>query len=95
MYVGGGVGHLADDVLGDPIMKQRSEVAVITGSNDYVGAKYDSHNDFVFTVDKSVEKLKVVLAGVPDKASTILYPQDDAAEEWGGGHHGQQWLCKG
>ena len=34
---------------------QRSEVTVITGSNDYVRAKYDTHNEFVFTVDKSVE----------------------------------------
>ena len=41
----GGVGHLANAVRDGPIMTERSEVAVITGGNDYVGAKYESHND--------------------------------------------------
>ena len=77
---GGGVGHLANAVRDDPIMAERSVVAVVTGGNDYVGARYDSHNEFVFTVDKSVAKLKVVLDATPDKSVTILYPQDDAAE---------------
>ena len=64
-------------------MTERSEVAVITGGNDYVGAKYASHNEFVFTVDKSVAKMKVVLDATPDKSVTILYPHDDAATRLG------------
>ena len=77
---GGGVGHLANAVRDDPAMSEMGVVAVITGGNDYIGAKYENHNDFVFTVEKSVEKLKQVFGVTPDKTYTILYPQDDAAE---------------
>ena len=77
---GGGVGHLANAVRDDPAMPEMGVVAVIKGGNDYIGAKYECGNDFVFTVDKSVEKLKGIFGVTPDKSFTILYPQDDAAE---------------
>ena len=54
--VGGGgglVGHLANAVRDDPIMTEWSEIAIM-GANDYICAKYDSHNDFVYIVDKSI-----------------------------------------
>ena len=76
----GGVGHLANAVRDDPAMPEMSVVSVITGGNDYIGAKYESNNAFVFTVEKSVEKLKGIFGATPDKSFTILYPQDDAAE---------------
>ena len=77
---GGGVGHLGNAVRDDPAMPEMGVVAVITGGNDYIGAKYENNNDFVFTVDKSVEKLKGIFGATPDKSFTVLYPQDDASE---------------
>ena len=69
---GGGVGHLANAVRDDPAMPEMGVVAVITGGNDYIVAKYECSNDFVFTVDKSVEKLKGIFGVTPDKSFTIL-----------------------
>ena len=42
---GGGVGHLAKAVRDDPAMPEMGVVAVVTGGNDYVGARYESHNE--------------------------------------------------
>ena len=78
---GGGVGHLANAVRDDPAMSEMGMVTVITGGNDYIGAKYENNNEFVFNVDNSVEKLKGIFWG---DTGQVLFPfyilEDDAAE---------------
>ena len=65
---GGGIGHLANAVRDDPVMKERGEISVVTAYND-VRAPYD--NAFVFAMEKGVEKLAGEVAAHPDKHMVI------------------------
>ena len=77
---GGGVGHLANAVRDDPVMKERNEVFVVTGGNDYVRTEYADNVEYVFTIDKSLEKLQRVASATPDKAVKVLYVRDNPEE---------------
>ena len=74
---GGGVGHLANALREDPVMKERNEVVVVTSGNDYIRTEYEDIGDYVFNVDKSLQKLQRVVPAMPDKAVKVLYVRDN------------------
>ena len=77
---GGGVGHRANAVRDDPVMKERHEVFVVTGGNDYLRTEYADNGEYVFTIDRSLEKLQRVASATPDKAVKVLYVRDNPEE---------------
>ena len=71
---GGGVGHLANTLHDDP---DKDQIAVFTSGNDYRHKEYAKEGDYVFTIDKSLEKLKEGIVKTPDKYLFIFAIQDD------------------
>ena len=73
---GGGIGHLANAIRDDPVMRERGEVCVVTALND-VRAPYQDDNEFVFAVEKGLQKLSAEMASHDEKHLVVqsLRPQ--------------------
>ena len=74
---GGGVGHLANTLRDDPGLADKDQIAVFTSGDDYSHKEYAKEGDYVFTIDKSLEKLKEGIVKTPDKHLSIFAIQDD------------------
>ena len=73
---GGGIGHLANAIRDDPDMRERGELCLVTALND-VRAPYQDDNEFVFTVERGLQKLSAEMASHNDKHLVVqsLLPQ--------------------
>ena len=74
---GGGVGHLANTLRDDPGLADKDQIAVFTSRIDYRHKEYAKEGDYVFTIDKRMEKLKEGIVKTPDKHLSIFAIQDD------------------
>ena len=74
---GGGVGHLANTLRDDLGLADKDQIAVFTSGNDNRHKEYAKEGDYVFTIDKSLEKLKEGIVKTPDKHLSVFTIQDD------------------
>ena len=58
-------------------MADKEQIAVFTSGNDYRHKEYAKEGDYVFTIDKSLEKLKEGIVKTPDKHLFVFAIQDD------------------
>ena len=63
---GGRIGHLANAIMDDPVIKERGEISVVTALID-VRAPYANNNEFVFAIENGLEKLSGEVAKYPGK----------------------------
>ena len=64
---GGGIGHLVNAISrDDPVMQERGKISLVTALND-VRVPYGDNNEFVFAVQKGIERLSGEMAKHPEK----------------------------
>ena len=68
--------HLANAARDDPQIKERNDLAVVTPGNDYKRDSPLTDAEFVFAVDKGVEKLQDEIVKTPDRTLSIFYLRD-------------------
>ena len=78
--LGAGIGHLANAIRDDPAMKDTAEVTLVTGLNDIRETEYNFTSEFVFNMDRSLEKLKAEVTSHPGKILTVAYMKDDPVQ---------------
>ena len=74
---GAGVGHLANVMRDDPQMQDKGEIVMVIGQNDVLNSKDTGNFEFVYTVDKSIEKVRKEMERQNTKSLAIVMKVDD------------------
>ena len=61
----------------DPQMQDKGEIVMVIGQNDVMNSKDTGNFEFVYTIDKSVEKMKKEMERQSTKSLAILMKVDD------------------
>ena len=74
---GAGVGHLANALRDDPAVNEKGELGMILGQNDVRNSEGAGDLEYIYTIDRSVDKVRKEMDRRPNQSLAIFVKVDD------------------